>query len=266
MFNIPQWRYIDTGIASAAWNMAVDEALLYGWREGDLPVLRLYEWMPSLSFGRFSSVAESVDPALLAQEKIGAVRRLTGGGILVHGGDVSYAMIMPRAFLDGRGVKESYRLLSAFLLRLYQTFGLSAAFAHDLALEEKHSPICLAGQEDYDIIVAGRKMGGNAQRYTRRAFLQHGSIPLYLERGRFERLFSEPSGLENAASLERCGITLTPKALKEAVVKAICDTFGAETAADVLRPEEETCARDLLRRKYEKEEWNIHATNPFMQA
>jgi lipoate-protein ligase A len=246
--------------------MAVDEALLYGRREGDLPILRLYAWTPSLSLGRYSKTQEGVMIARLAETGMTAVRRITGGGILVHGGDLSYALIVPRSFVDGRGVKENYRFLCGFLIRLYARLGLEAAFAHELQLDETHSPLCLAGREAYDIVIAGNKVGGNAQRYTRHALLQHGSIPLRLEPGRFEPLFCAPSGLENAASLERLGIHLTEKALKEELVGAFCDAFATEVSADGLRPEEEAIAQTLQQRKYEQEAWNVHAKDPFSQA
>ena len=266
MVKIPKWRFIDTGSASAAWNMAVDEALLYSRREGDLPILRLYAWTPSLSIGRYSKTQEGVDTARLAEAGIAAVRRITGGGILVHGGDLSYALIVPRGFAGGRGVKESYRFLCGFLIRLYERLGLEAAFARDLRLEASHSALCLAGREAYDIVIAGKKMGGNAQRYARHALLQHGSIPLRLEPGRFEPLFCGPSGLENAASLERLGIRLTENALKEELLEAFGDAFETEVAADGLRPEEEAYAQMLQRRKYEQEAWNFHAKDPFSQT
>ena len=45
------WRILRDGAGSAAWNMAVDEALLAKCRERG-PVLRLYRWArPALSLG-----------------------------------------------------------------------------------------------------------------------------------------------------------------------------------------------------------------------
>ena len=142
-----EWRFIDTGYASAAWNMAVDEALLENFKENDLPILRLYRWEPALSLGRFSKIHKSVDKQELQKQKLSVVRRMTGGGVLVHGGDLSYTLLIPRTFLKEKGVKESYRYLCRFLLRLYERLGYKAGFAGDLNIELKSSDVCLAGNE-----------------------------------------------------------------------------------------------------------------------
>src|ERR1700737_4990796 len=49
-----EWRLVEDGPASGAWNMAVDEALLESARRDQTPpTLRLYGWSrPTLSLGR----------------------------------------------------------------------------------------------------------------------------------------------------------------------------------------------------------------------
>ena len=158
--------------------MAVDGALLTAFQEKDLPIFRLYRWeKPSLSFGHFSQPMETVDMHRIHTEDIPYARRITGGGILVHGNDISYSMVVPRSFVRERGVRQSYRELCGFLIALYEQLGADAAFAHDLHLPEAQNPDWLAGTEAYDIMIGDMKIGGNAQRHTRNAMLQHGTIP-----------------------------------------------------------------------------------------
>jgi lipoate-protein ligase A len=82
---------------SAAMNMAIDEALLESAR---VPSIRFYRWhSPALSFGYFGRFA---DVAAYAAER-DLVRRWTGGGIVFHGDDLTYSIVIPaneRAFLD----------------------------------------------------------------------------------------------------------------------------------------------------------------------
>ncbi len=260
------WRYIDSGIGTAAWNMAVDEALLSCFSQGDLPILRLYGWKPALSLGRFSEPSENLDMDRIKRDGIGCVRRITGGGILVHGDDLSYAMILPRSFIAERGVRESYRYLCGFLLRLYGALGLSAAFAQERALAEKQTDICLAGREAYDIVINGNKIGGNAQRYSRQAMLQHGTIPIDLDRGRFEPLFLKESGLKDAATLRREHSMMGQERLKAFVLEAFTETFGAQVQKDALREDELKLAEKLLQEKYTKERWTIDAEDILQQA
>ncbi len=262
-----EWRYIENSSGSAAWNMAVDEALLRSFKEDDRPILRLYQWEePTLSFGRFSYPKEMIEWDWLQKKKIPYVRRVTGGGILVHGGDISYSLIVPRSFVKNRGVKESYRYLCGFLIRLYKILGIDAAFACDLKVTEKHSDICLAGTEAYDILTSGRKIGGNAQRHTRQALLQHGTVPLILTRELFEMLFLENSGLAEAATLEDLGIDISYHTLTESLKEAFKDTFDATLYCEGLRKDELSLAQTLLDDKYTREAWNVHAEDTSKQA
>lgn len=253
------WRFIDTGYASAAWNMAVDEALLESYNKNDLPILRLYGWEPSLSIGRFSKISQSIDKQELQNQRLPFVRRMTGGGVLVHGGDLSYTLVLPREFLDDKGVKESYRYLCRFLMLLYDRLGYKADFACDLNLELKGSEICLAGNEAYDIMINNQKMGGNAQRYTRHVLFQHGSIPIEMDKVRFKTFFIGDSGLERATSLRELGSSMEYEALTGLLRETFSEAFTAKTVTDTLSLSEEQRARELLRDKYTQQRWNIDA-------
>lgn len=251
------WRLIDTGTGSAAWNMAVDEALLEGFGENDLPILRLYGWENALSFGRFSKPRSCIDVERVEQQHLPCVRRLSGGGVLVHGGDLSYSIVLPRGVLKEKNVKENYRYLCRFLIRLYEKMGLKGEFAQDLGAEINHSDICLAGHEPYDILIGGKKMGGNAQRYTARTLFQHGTIPITLDDTLFEPFFREESGLKRSAALENLGVTVTRQALAEMAVESFCETFETTLLPGGLSAGEAQRARELLAQKYLNERWTF---------
>ena len=254
---LPMWRVIESEEVSAAWNMAVDEALLRLFRPGDMPVLRLYRWEPALSFGRFSKPAESVDLYLAESRGVACVRRMTGGGILVHGGDLSYSLVLPSSFAKEHGVKGSYRLLCRFLMRLYEKMGFEARFAEEANLPETRSDICLAGHEAYDIVIGGRKIGGNAQRHTRDAMLQHGSVPLFYDRELFEPLFPKASGFGESLSLKELGGDTSLESLRTMMKEAFCETFDADLLEEELDEEERTLAKRLCETKYTRRRWNL---------
>jgi len=256
MIELNTWRFIDTKMGSAYWNMAVDEALLNGFKEGDFPILRLYGWENALSVGKFSNISKSVNIKRLEDQKLPLVRRLSGGGVLVHGGDLSYTLILPRKFLRDSGVKESYHHLCGFLIRLYEKLGHNACFAYDVQHGESRSDICLAGNEAYDIVIEGGKMGGNAQRHTRHALFQHGTIPMRLDEALFNPLFTEESGLERAATLERLGTFIEYEPLSQLVREAFCEIFEVNLVSEPLRISEEERAKKLLMNKYTQQRWN----------
>ncbi len=81
--------YHDIAPRSAAMNMAIDEALLESAR---VPSVRFYRWQsPALSFGYFGRFADVADYA----DERDLVRRWTGGGIVFHGEDLTYSIVIP---------------------------------------------------------------------------------------------------------------------------------------------------------------------------
>lgn len=254
MQEIPTWRVIDTKEGTAAWNMAVDEALL---RLNDgLPVLRLYGWKPAMSIGRHQRIDGHFDKKCMGRSAYDMVRRMSGGGALIHGGDLSYAMIVPKRYLEGLSVKEGYRMLCSFLIRLYEALGFTARFAIDAGFEEQRSAVCLLGREAYDIMIGFRKIGGNAQRHTRKALLQHGTIPLRLDADREKALFLDDPGLDACHSLKALGREMTYAALADLLLKSVGEAFGSTLRHDILGTEELAMAKSLHHEKYNTEAWN----------
>jgi lipoate-protein ligase A len=81
--------YADAVPRSAAMNMAIDEALF---ETATVPSLRFYQWdHPALSFGYFGRY---VDVSSYEPER-DLVRRWTGGGIVLHGSDLTYSLVIP---------------------------------------------------------------------------------------------------------------------------------------------------------------------------
>ncbi len=258
MFTKKCWRIIETKTGNAAWNMAVDEALLESHKKGDLPILRLYRWDRALSVGRFCDPAKDLDLQNVKEKSIGIVRRLSGGGILVHDKDLSYSLILSRSLMGERSIKENYRYLCRFLICLYEKIGLKAKFACKTGIQGQPSSVCLAGCEPYDLFIKGKKMGGNAQRYTKHTLLQQGSIPIEINERMFETLFFKESGLSKAATLQKLGVELSYEKLSTILIEAFCETFEADTVADSLSLAEEQNAKALLASKYTQENWSLY--------
>ena len=249
------WRFIDTGINCASLNMAFDEALLDSFKENEIPLLRFYGWKPSLSFGRFSKVYNNIDLEKL--KSISYARRITGGGILLHGGDISYTIILPKSSLGDMGVKKSYSYLCRFLLKFYENIGYSCNFTVESDIKSKSSEVCLDGNEPYDILYQGKKLGGNAQRYVKEIIFQHGSIPIRFNSKFFEPLFLKGSGLHNAVSLSQMGIDKDVDELKNILKDSFCSTFECKFTEDELTSEETAKAKELFEEKYSLDSWNI---------
>lgn len=154
---------------SAAFNMSADEALLQQIQE---PMLRVYSWArPAVSFGYF----EKYQLVHNAHPQRDLVRRWTGGGVVSHGEDWTYSLLVPITCDFTRlGTAESYRAIHDALAVTLRDAGLCVAVA-DTA-DEKISQACFENPVRYDVISGGRKIAGAAQRRTNVGLLHQGSI------------------------------------------------------------------------------------------
>jgi lipoyl(octanoyl) transferase len=160
--------YHDGEPRAAALNMAIDEALL---QRLTVPSLRFYCWeRPSLSFGYFGLFAEVADQV----DKRDIVRRWTGGGIVLHGSDLTYSVILPRTDsapqLQSRDVYGQIHDAIRRALSPFMNAQLAAADSPAI------SASCFANPVLADVIVGGKKIAGAAHRRTRAGLLHQGSI------------------------------------------------------------------------------------------
>jgi lipoate-protein ligase A len=78
---------------------------------------------------------------------------------------------------------------------------------------------------NYEIEVQGAKLVGSAQRRTKRAFLQHGSIPIYCDRALLNSLFRYKFNGSRARSMEILKnkvITLSECLGKDVACEEVC--------------------------------------------
>src|SRR5438270_184469 len=107
------WLFIDSGKGDAAFNMALDEALLENSIRLGKPVLRFYGWTElAASFGYFQRYADVEQATLLRP----LVRRPTGGGIVPHNADWTYSFVVPPAHAwHSLKAEESYRRIHEWI-------------------------------------------------------------------------------------------------------------------------------------------------------
>lgn len=161
--------YDDLEPKPAALNMAVDEALL---ANAEAPILRFYRWRQrSLSFGYFGLYAEAARQA----EAREIVRRWTGGGIVPHGDDLTYSVIIPKAHpFFAKSSLEIYAAVHDAIRRALESNRIEAALVNQAA--PKISENCFANAVRADVMSAGRKIAGAAHRRSRAGLLHQGSI------------------------------------------------------------------------------------------
>lgn len=260
------WRLIDTGPLAGVENMAIDEALLSSFvAQSSEPVLRLYGWRPAaLSLGRFQAAGEVLDLERCRHESVPFVRRVSGGGVIYHAEELTYSIVCsPEHISTSASVKDSFRTLTSFLLAFYHRLGLNPSYAVDAVPDCRvlgsRTAFCFAGKESFDILIDGRKIGGNAQRRKKGIIFQHGSIPLLncAAKGLGYMRDSNPAYALGVVSLSDCGITSERTELISLLTESFRYSLGAELKPTHLSEAEQDACQYHLENKYLTDRWNL---------
>ncbi len=243
------WRLLCDGEASGAWNMAVDEALLESVQQRGDPVLRLYRWRgPWLSLGygqRFD--AHRLERCRAAG--VGVVRRVTGGRAVLHGGDLTYALVAPESELPP-GLRASYGLVCRALGRGLDRIGVSARVdpaggpgSHRTAFD------CFREPAEDELCAGGLKLAGSAQRRAGGGVLQHGSLRVRPD----SAVARSAAGLEEgvATSLRELGCEVSLDELVEALSGAFSEVLGVPLEKGQLDGSESRRAQQLSEQRPE---------------
>lgn len=244
--------------------MAIDEVLWEGFQKTGQPFFRLYSWNPAcLSLGRFQNARTGLSDVA----GLPTVRRITGGGAIWHDQEITYSLACSQETLGIRGVKASFEKLTSFLLQTWRKNGWDAGYAKDLAqLQVLGQPTvaCFSGKEEYDIVVNGKKLGGNAQSRSRDNIFQHGSIPTELDFGFLEKIFEQglaPSRLETTSLTELGWNTTKRKELETQLVEAFSRSLDADLFPDELTADEKLRVEEM--KKIRTEDWISNGTGSF---
>ena len=208
--------YDDSEPRSAPLNMAVDETLL---EIAACPILRFYCWRgPALSFGYFGSYTD----VAAQRDDREIVRRWTGGGVVLHGDDLTYSVIIPVSHpFFARSSLAIYSDVHDAIREALQVNGIAAILANSVA--PRVSEDCFANAVRADVLSAWRKRAGAAHRRSRAGLLHQGSIQL-------------------------AGLTAK---FRDDFAGTLCDRFEREALA----PELIARANAIAREKYATPEW-----------
>jgi lipoate-protein ligase A len=171
------WLLLQSGSCPAAFNMALDEALLEAVSRLGRPVLRFYGWTePAATFGYFQKHAD-VERATHLRPLI---RRPTGGGIVPHDADWTYSLAFPPGHeWHSLKAEESYRRVHEWIQKAFAKLKVATELAPtpNSELRTPNSAIgCFAGYEKYDVLWKGKKIAGAAQRRNKLGLLIQGSV------------------------------------------------------------------------------------------
>lgn len=199
-------------------NMAVDWWLLKQARE---PVLRFYGWdQPSLTIGYRQQFQMTSELQQLLAEWPTSVRP-TGGGYLLHAGELTYSLVIPNnhemAEQDILSVYSTVRdALISGLPENHPQAEVDSTRGHDSSPTED----CLQSPGPHEPVWHGKKWTASAQVRRQGSVLQHGSVYLEAEQWPEDWTGHSPVFLDNFGSINR-------GELRKAMIKELTMTLNS---------------------------------------
>jgi lipoate-protein ligase A len=240
-FKCRKIRILESGCNSGPWNMALDEVLM-GSANYDIPILRLYGWRPpAVSIGYFQSIDEEVDVKKCKQMGIDVIRRVTGGGAVLHESELTYSFITK---VYPKNIMESYKLICDPVVMCINKLGFNAKFA----------PL-------NDITIDNKKVSGHAQTRKKNTLLQHGTILLDINVEKMFSVLKIPSEkikdkMIKDVKARVIGLNKTFEQVAYELKGSFSEKFLAEIIVDNLTIEEIENTKKLANEKYTSDSWN----------
>ena len=240
----PRCRVLPFHIADGAWQMAADQVILEAAAAGTAS-LRFYGWpRANLSLGYFQNAAECQAYPGLADLPL--VRRASGGAALVHHHEVTYAHGLPAGkpwHIPGVSwARRMHTLIAAVL----GSFGVQTRLCGPDEERKLGEVLCFLHQTPDDLLIAGQKVVGSAQRKQRGALVQHGGI----------LLARSPASPELPGIRELAGVDLTTEEISMAVQAELTRSMGWILEPGEWTPTEKLRIEELIGTRYAHAAWN----------
>lgn len=249
------------GKNSASTNMAIDEAIMIEQFENPNPTLRFYDWAsPAFSFGYFQNICSEVHVDTCISNGIELVKRMTGGGTVVHGWDLTYSLILPRQNKE-LPISDVYRTIGSNLVTAFHTLNIPAECnttrINNSSLSQN---ICLTNSVENDVICGENKVAGVSVRRNRNGFMFQGYISLDKPPDNILRSVSRDPESQKLLVEKPSAINLDERFIaRDSLINAISDAFdfGIEFKKGSLSKNEVKLAEDLADTKYVTKAWNF---------
>lgn len=271
------WYFLDSGKQDAAYNMALDEALLEWHSEGLIPpIIRFYQWQPAaLSIGYFQRVERDINLQAVKDMGLDFVRRPTGGRAVLHEDELTYSVIVSEDYPDmPKAVTEAYRVISEGILQGFRNLGMQAQFSIPKtesdreSLNQPKSAVCFDAPSYYELVVEGKKVAGSAQTRQRGVILQHGAILVDLNEEKYINCFSyssEDHKEKVKKGLGQKAISINKIVSNPVTVDHCIPAFrdGFESALNIhltsfsLDEQQQAYVKNLAASRYRSPEWNF---------
>ena len=160
------WRVMDTGLRSAAQNVALDRALLEARQAEEIPsTLRFSRFTPSALLAYRQSAVQEFDPDYCIARNIAIQRRITGGDAVYCDGDqLGWALYLHRRDIGAGDMRALAKRICHAAAAAVGALGVDARF-----------------RARHDIEVDGRRIGAAGGTFDGNALLYQGILQIDLD-------------------------------------------------------------------------------------
>jgi len=258
-------RVIIDGARDPWLNMAIDEAIMYNRPKQSFDTLRIYTWLPSgVSIGRKQDAYTVVDINEINKLGFKLVRRITGGGALLHeeNSEITYSIILSSNHrIYQYDIVQSSALIANGIARGLIKLGIEPEIGGFKGLTNQN--LCYLRSGASDITINGKKISGSAQRRESYALLQHGTLLLDFHPETWFRVIKTPEvNIEYLTNKVTClknilG-TINIRDLIEAIIQGFIEALNPKNVfMSSITSDELKTAIELYYNKYSTPEWNI---------
>ena len=255
------WRVIDTGLRSAAQNIAFNRALLEARQAEESPsTLRFLRFTPSALIGFHQSVAQELNLDYCREHNVTVQRRITGGGaIYFDETQLGWELYLHKRDLGMTDMQSISRRICEAAARGISALGVDARF-----------------RPRNDIEVDGRKISGTGGAFDGDALMYQGTLLIQFDVEKMLRVLRIPaeklSDKAVASARDRIvnladllGYVPSMAAVQDSLMAALGAEFGVTFSGSGLRPEEEARYAQGLA-EIDTEDWVRMVERPLAQA
>jgi len=254
-----RFRIIDTGVREGRANIAFDPALIELRQQGKVPdTIRFMRFPPTALIGRHQDLSREINLDACAEDGVGVVRRVTGGGaIYLDEGQLGWELVFHRASL---GIANLPDLAAAIC-------NAAAAGLRRLGVSAKFRP-------RNDIEVEGRKISGTGGFFDGDILIYQGTVLVDMNPAQMVRALNIPAAKvakHDLDTAEQRIVTLKEllgddlpdiETIQAALIEGFSEMLGIEAEPGDITADEEALARRYFDEEIGTDEFLREIDNP----
>jgi lipoate-protein ligase A len=253
------FRIIDTGVREGRANIAFDPALIELRQQERVPdTIRFMRFPPTALIGRHQDLSREVDLEFCADNGVGVVRRVTGGGaIYLDEGQLGWELVFHRASLGIPNLPD-----------------LAAAICNAAAAGLRKLGVRATFRPRNDIEVDGRKISGTGGFFDGDILIYQGTVLVDMNAAQMVRALNIPAAKiarHDLDSAEQRVITLKEllgedlpdiETIKAALVDGFAEALGIRAEPGEITADEEALAQQYLEEEIGRDDFVREIDNP----